>query len=351
MCKCCHYLNGCLIAVSCILVMGCKENHSQTSNKTTVISIQDYENSTLQYTDFISRVDTIELNTGAYFMGSVKDLCIADSVAYILDTSNSIWAFKIPTGQLIKRIQKVGHGYGEYISLEAITAMDSLLYAYDFPTKRVLEYDNHLNFKKTLFSINFITTDFIKAKNGFLFLNMLTHDDLHRIVYTDDEGKLKGSYFPSNMQMNHWSGGEVFVRDEKGRIFITEPYSNEIYQWTTSGPDLTYQTDFGKKNRKEDVASSIEITESTRAFNTHVFILDNYVINYFSKDREAYYSVYNTANGLHQQGETDTTSIIPFFPRWQCAEGLVGILNTSDYNKWKPKKDSCDAALFIFHLK
>lgn len=129
MCKCCHYLNGCLIAVSCILVMGCKENHSQTSNETTVISIQDYENSTLQYTDFISQVDTIELNTGAYFMGSVKDLCIADSVAYILDASNSIWAFRIPTGQLIKRIQKVGHGYGEYISLEAITAMDSLLYA------------------------------------------------------------------------------------------------------------------------------------------------------------------------------------------------------------------------------
>ena len=80
-------------------------------------------------------------------------------------------------------------------------------------------------------------------------------------------------------------------------------------------------------------------------------ILDNYIINYFSKDRDAYYSVYNTANGLHQQGETDTTNIIPFFPRWQCAKGLVGILNSSDYGKWKPKKDSCDAALFIFHLK
>lgn len=24
---------------------------------------------------------------------------------------------------------------------------------------------------------------------------------------------------------------------------------------------------------------------------------------------------------------------------------------TNDYDKWKPQKDSCDAALFVFHLK
>ena len=142
-----------------------------------------------------------------------------------------------------------------------------------------------------------------------------------------------------------------FVRDKNGKVYIFPPFSNEIYRWTSGGPKPAFRTDFGRNTTKDNVKSSYDITESERAFNTGFFIVDHHIINNFYHSGKTYYSFYNMKNGRQHQGYADTTEVIPFAPRWQSSNGLIGYILTNDYDKWKPQKDSCDAALFVFHLK
>ncbi len=331
-------------------ILGCKKTQNQDTGDAIVISIDNYENRIISRTDIIATTDTVELGTGSYFMGDVSTVCVSDTMVYVLDRANAIWAFRYPSGDFVKRIQKVGHGNGEYISVRSMVLNDSLLYLLDPDTRTVLTYDIELNYKSS-FHYGFPALDFIKIEDGFLFLNLIATNELHRIIRTDDHGKIQQSYLPSDMSLDMIYSEKSFIQNTKGEIFIFPPFSNEIYQWTSEGPILKYKTDFGKNNRKEDVKSSHEITVSQKAFNTHFFFVGNHIVNRFIYKDKGYFSFYDLDKKAQYQGMVDTTDIIPFVPQWQSKHGLIGIVPTIDYDKWKPKKDSCDAALFIFHLK
>lgn len=244
----------------------------------------------------------------------------------------------------------MGHGNGEYVSARTITYEDSLLYLMDSDTRTILIYDSELNYKSS-FHYGFPALDFIKVQDGFLFLNLIATDNLHRIVHTNDKGEIQQSYLPSEMSLDMIFNKKAFVRDKDGEVYIFPPFSNEVYRWTSEGPVLAFQTDFGKNNPKENVKSSYEITESQRAFNTNFFIVGQYLVNNFFYLGKNYYAFYNLKNNSQYQGVVDTTATIPFVPRWQSDKSLIGFMPTADSKKWKPQKDSCDAALFVFHLK
>ena len=220
----------------------------------------------------------------------------------------------------------------------------------DFDTKSILAYDATLNYKSS-FRYGVPAMDFIKVKDGFLFLNLLATEKLHRIVHTNNLGEVQQSYLPSKMSLDMIYNETSFVRDKNGEVYIFPPFSNEIYRWTSGGPKPVFRTDFGRNTAKDNVKSSYDITESERAFNTGFFIVDHHIINNFYHSGKTYYSFYNMKNGRQHQGYADTTEVIPFAPRWQSSNGLIDYILTNDYDKWKPQKDSCDAALFVFHLK
>lgn len=331
-------------------LVGCKNNRNENEKNALTIHIKDYEDKIIPRTDVISKVDTVELSTGSNFMGDINTICATDSVVYLLDRANAVWAFRYPSGDLVKRIQKMGHGNGEYVSARTITYEDGLLYLMDSDTRTILIYDSELNYKSS-FHYGFPALDFIKVQDGFLFLNLIATDNLHRIVHTNDKGEVQQSYLPSEMSLDMIFNEKAFVRDKDGKVYIFPPFSNEVYRWTSEGPVLAFQTDFGKNNPKENVKSSYEITESQRAFNTNFFIVGQYLVNNFFYLGKNYYAFYNLKNNSQYQGVVDTTAAIPFVPRWQSDKSLIGFMPTADSKKWKPQKDSCDAALFVFHLK
>ena len=346
-----HYFIAITLCALYILnLMGCKNQQDANEKDLLTIHIEDYENKIIPRPAVISSIDTIALNTCGNFMGDIKTVCISDSMVYVLDRANAVWAFKFPSGDFVKRIRNVGHGNGEYVSAWAMTLGDSLLFLMDFDTKSILAYDAVLNYKSS-FRYGFPAMDFIKVKDGFLFLNLLATEKLHRIVHTNNLGEVQQSYLPSKMSLDMIYNESSFVRDKNGEVYIFPPFSNEIYRWTSGGPKPVFRTDFGRNTAKDNVKSSYDITESERAFNTGFFIVDHHIINNFYHSGKTYYSFYNMKNGRQHQGYADTTEGLPFAPRWQSSNGLIGYILTNDYDKWQPQKDSCDAALFVFHLK
>lgn len=320
------------------------------SNEAIIVPISNYKDCIIPYSEFVNNIDTIGLVTKQYFMGPIADLCVTDTMVYIIDRIGAAWAFRLPFGDFVKRIQRIGHGNGEYISLHAIDVKDSMVYLLDSEAGMVLAHDLIFNFKKS-FRLNFPALDFIKINDGFLFCNLNTTPELHRFVHTDNDGNIVGSYLPSEMEMDMIYDSHVFTQDGKGNVFMYEPYSDDIYQWTTQGPQLAFRTDYGKDAHKKDAKESSEISNSTKIFNASFFVTQDYFINSFIQDHTRYYSFKPLDKASHLQGFVDTAACIPFYPIAQYKDGLTGICHTSDLDKWKPKKDSCDAVLFIFHLK
>ena len=181
--------------------MGCKNQQDANEKDLLTIHIEDYENKIIPRPAVISSIDTIALNTCGNFMGDIKTVCISDSMVYVLDRANAVWAFKFPSGDFVKRIRNVGHGNGEYVSAWAMTLGDSLLFLMDFDTKSILAYDAVLNYKSS-FRYGFPAMDFIKVKDGFLFLNLLATEKLHRIVHTNNLGEVQQSYLPFKMSLD-----------------------------------------------------------------------------------------------------------------------------------------------------
>lgn len=136
-----------------------------------------------------------------------------------------------------------------------------------------------------------------------------------------------------------------------GTYFFNAPYSNDVYKWTKYGPILAYQTDYGEKRLEESVKKSSEIAKSKQAYNATFFVSGNLFINSFIQNNMRYYSFCQTDSHKSLQGFVDTTECILFYPTAQYKDALAGIVNTDDWDKWKPQKDSCDATLFVFHLK
>ncbi len=346
-----HYLIAITLCAPYLLsLLGCKNHQDANERDLLTIHIKDYENKTIPRPAVISNIDTIELDTHGYFMSDIKTVCISDTMAYVADRANTVWAFKYPSGDFVRRIRNVGHGNGEYASAWTLALGDSLLYVMDFESRSILAYDATLNYKSS-FRYGFPALDFIKVKDGFLFLNLSATDNLHRVVHTNDRGEVQQSYLPSEMSLDMIYNEISFVRDKNGEVYIFPPFSNAIYRWTSEGPKPVFRTDFGKNAAEEDVKSSYDITESGKAFNTGFFIVDNHLVNRFFHSEKNYFSIYDMEKGIQHIVTTDTTEVIPFAPQWQSANGLIGNILTTDYDKWRPQKDSCDAALFVFHLK
>ena len=90
----------------------------------------------------------------------------------------------------------------------------------DFDTKSILTYDATLNYKSS-FRYGFPAMDFIKVKDGFLFLNLLATEKLHRIVHTNNLGEVQQSYLPSKMSLDMIYNETSFVRDKTGKFIFS----------------------------------------------------------------------------------------------------------------------------------
>ena len=95
-----HYLIAITLCAPYLLsLLGCKNHQDANERDLLTIHIKDYENKTIPRPAVISNIDTIELDTHGYFMSDIKTVCISDTMAYVADRANTVWAFK-PVGRL-----------------------------------------------------------------------------------------------------------------------------------------------------------------------------------------------------------------------------------------------------------
>lgn len=344
-----------VLVVILVCCAGCKnKNHGMISKDFQFVPVQNYKECEWHYTDFISKIEVIPLNTKGGFMGNVKDLCFSDSIVYILDNTNAVWSFKYPSGELIRQIRRTGHGNGEYLSLSAITSKDSLVYFLDTETRSVLVNDPDFNFINKI-SFGFIAEDFTKVQDGFLFFYSANTDDLGYFVHTDEFGRIKNSFVPANVEIDTWFGDRVFM-ENNGTVYMSAPYANDVYKWNGYEPELIFTTDFGHDGYEYSSVKGSEICQSGKAFMTTFFVTDRFLINSFLQEYDPpkepwkrYYSFYDIKRHSAKSGSVDLSEDIPFCPSWQYDGNLVGICYANELSQWETS--GYDAILLVYHLK
>lgn len=324
----------CVVLLLLSVFWGCVE-HPQKTDKGTIIEIDGFNGRKLNLSDFVSSVENYKLETDSFFIGDVADLCVYDSTLYVLDglTSNLI-AYDLHDRSVSVCINGRGDGPYEYVRPQALTVDGEGLYLLDSSVQKIICYNHSLKPVHEI-KVGFSALDFIKVKEGFLLCTVLPEPSLayKKIIYVDMDGNIKDSYVHT-----HQFGmtlGKNFVKDVQNEIFVTIPYSNQIYRWEQEELHSFCYTDFGGLNiPDEERVEDLSLYDMDYLHNNNFFVTSSYFINAFLYDNKMHYHFKEHATGQVYSGRmVDEMSGLPFFPRWQYKNSLIGICRLEELSE------------------
>lgn len=329
-----------------ILLSGCKGQQFIGTSINFDNSV-DYTHK-LDYKLFTQSVDSVILEKGSIPLSRIRKTCINDSLLFILDDMKSIFVYNTENGHLIKQIQKIGHGEGEYIEPMSIALSDSFLYVLDLSNTLILKYDYNLNYKDCI-KCKFHAFDFVKVQNGFLMWNMESKGDAKRIVHIGDTGKIIESFLSNDMILDYSSSTQMFSDDGYGKYYALESLSDTIYEWVDNELKPLYGLDYGMDPDKKYRISS----EKAEDFAGHpiggAFVSNKYVILMYLKDQYLFTNVFDRNTQQSHSGVMSNIGSFPFFPMALHKNVLYSVVDKitnkdalSNYNtvllKYKLKK-------------
>ena len=138
----------CLVIIS-IIFFGCDTSDKSSNDNITIIDLSANQNSVANES-LITVKKIIPLETDEWcLIGAIDKIIIKDNRLIIVDISktSSVFCFDY-NGKFIKKIFNIGKGVGEYLSIRDFIEKynNSGYYLYDKKIRKLLDYDNELNY-------------------------------------------------------------------------------------------------------------------------------------------------------------------------------------------------------------
>lgn len=337
-------------------LVSCMESQ-KNSTRNDVVEIRNFEGHELRLSDFIEKVDVYNLESDSFIVGDVGDLCISGSTLFFIDKLTSgLAAYDLGNHSVVRSVNFRGAGPLEYVRPHALCVDNHSLYLLDSSSRKIIRYNHQLEPQEEI-RMDFTAFDFMKVEGGFLLCSVLPEPslDYKKIVYMDMDGKICDSYIHT-----HQFGmtlGKNFVRRKDGTVFISTPYSNQIYYWDKERLCEYCYTDFGNLNVPQDGGvDDLSFYDSDYIHNNNFFVTSSYVINAFLYDNRMYYHFRENSTGKSYCGlMTDDDSGVPFFPRWQHEDYLIGLCRFDELPEMPKMKTGQDIregmSVLIFKMK
>src|SRR5574344_849044 len=303
------------LLASSIIFVGCNSGTKvETFNEITIPHCDD----TLSMSeDFIESVDTVELSLDdEVFIADIQDACYQDSLLFILDSNNSIFAFNTNNGKLLKMIRYVGRSNSEYLDAKAITNDQTYLDGLDVQGRKINRYELQLNFVDDM-RIGVPAMDFAKVQDGFLVQNLNANESDKQIVSIGTDGKIKRSFLEPSCEMDLMMTDKIFSEDENGRVFISLPIPNCVYSWEDDSVKLVYNIGFEGESNDKNVEKSSQLPEKGRSTSLRSFVTSKYVLTFYSS-ADTPYILINVYDKERKVSESGVATFHPFssFNQW-----------------------------------
>lgn len=335
---------ACFIFLLIISVSCSKVKQSDSFDKQ--IRVDDFQDNTVDVNNVVSDIKILPLKTSDdNLLGNVKDVCVINDVVYVFDDlTYSVFSFDINTGNLIKKITNKGIGPNEYIHPIAMACDEDKIYILDLPVKKIISFDSELNPLESV-SIPFSASDLIVLKDGFLLHNLDAVPDNYNFVYIDKKGNVLDGCVPfteNNTGEYNGAGGKCFSQNDAA-VYFSKAYSNKIYSLEGNKFKPAYKMDFDDLNIPEELnMNNINVFEEPYALNMNFFVLPKVIVVSFIYKSKRYYGFVDKTMENGQFGiVNDKQNDLPFFPRWQYKNSLIGTCDAESI-KNSIKQDSLD---------
>lgn len=341
-----------LLMLSCLLY-SCNKN-TKVNDKGEVIMIDDFENRKIPLSDVVVEVKVFKLETDSFLVGDIGDICVYDSVMYFFDRLTwNLVAYDLQEQAVIHSVNYRGNGPLEYVRPHALSIDNNCLYVLDSSVRKIICF-NHLLEPQNEIVLKFTASDFVKVNDGFLLCTVLPEPSLgfNKVIHVDMDGKVKDSFIHTHQYGMIF--GKNFIQDEKGDVYVSTPYSNQYYRWKNNRLHAYYYTDFGDMNIPvDDKIEDLSYYDSDYIHNNNFFTTSSYFINAFLYADRIYYHFRENATGRSFCGIVeDDKNEIPFFPRWQYGNSLIGLCRWEEISFPNNEGVEIDAlAVLFFEMK
>lgn len=331
-----------LFVACCLLMLSCSVKNSDTSS--CQVEISDFEDTPCDFASMASKVDTFFLYQAATDMpvSAISHACLTDSVLYVADVANALFAFDIHSGKNIGVVHNMGQSSHEYTEITAIAGAGDTICVLDKNTRKVVKYDSKFNYLSTV-KLSFMPMDFAVTEDGFLFSRLDAADGNSRFVCTDRNGKETGSCVASTPLGEQIATTRSFTANNAD-IYLHEPNSNDIYSWSKGQATLAYKLSFPSYDGK---------TSGTVPVVRDFFVTSQSLICSFLFGEKMCYSICTKDGKNVKAGYFDLNSGRPFSPIAQKADALIGVYHSADLTalkNWKAKENNSTLTVLIYHF-
>lgn len=302
-----------------LLCLGCSAP-SKVEEQVTLIQVKG-KHGFVEMSDFVERNDTLRLNPSLNLITtSVQDICLDDSVVFILDDAKSIFSFDVHSGKMLHRLHSVGRSRNEYFLPKAMDVDINNLFVLDFQGRKVLKYTKDLEYISS-FSLGFAALDFTIVADGFLFFNMSASEKYRRIVHTDFEGRVIDGFLQEKGIIKTLVNDKFFCSDGAGNVYYSDLQSNDVYQWQDGTLKKVYSLDFAGVNN---------VSENGIMYGN--MIVGDHVVTQFLSDKIVMSNIYDPFKQNSMTGAVATRTKYPFLPQAIHSGNLYGVYEANGQN-------------------
>ena len=308
------------------MLMACKGSEVKT-DRGELIVIDNFENKELNLGDYVENIQTFKIETDSFIVGEIKDLCVYDSILFFVDGQTmNIVAYDLPKRSIKHCINMKGNGPFEYVNPHALSVDEHYLYLLDSSTQKIICYSHNLEPQREI-RLNFSAFDILRVDKGFLLCAVLPEPslDYKKVIYVDMNGEILNSFIHTHQY--GMTFGKSILMSGDNNVYINIPYSNQIYEWKDESLCGYCYIDFGKFNiPQESRTVDMSFYGSDYIYNNNFFVTSSYFINAFLYNDRLYYHLKKLETDELCSGiMKNDISELPFFPRWQYKDCLIGL--------------------------
>lgn len=334
-------------------LVACKDtNHQETDVRT--IEVTDFSGQKQELNELF-RTEVLELRSDSSgYVANVKDVAGIGNSVYVLDeVTLSMAKFDRRTGRLEREICQRGNGPLEYIQPVALSSDSCRLYMLDMGGLSVYVYNKELEAERKVW-LGFPALDFVRVSDGFLCYNLAVSDTLRQVVYVNDSGKIVDSFGASEVSNSGFAGSKLFSKSGEDDVYCVLPSGRTVYRWDAAAhllsPYVSY--DYGDANYQGD-ATQAGAVGALDVMPCEFFKVGSSLINSFLYADKRYYACSSPDMAVQKTGMVvDSNGKIPFFPRWQIGDTLIGSCSYEEMDDMSEgEEERYGNMLLLFTLK
>lgn len=297
-----------------IVFIGCTQNNKETIQ----INLNNSKNE-LNYSEFVESVNYIQLETRSdCLISNINQIVKDDSLLFLLDRKQkSLFIFN-SNGKYLNKIQKVGKGIDEFITICSFCINPHLktIYILDDIQQKLLEFDYHCIFKRLIpISKEDIVREInVLPNNNFVFC---TPDYMPRgrdgIWEVDTAGRFVQSYFEISSKHKFVFIPYPYLSGLNQKLSFYDIFNNKFYSLSNGEIFLKYKFDLIQMLPDEFLLNERGVKEGGTGdffLNRRFSETENHIcFQYISSNKGTNYLLFNKKNRDIKMGKILTNNI------------------------------------------